>query len=44
MNNAAKLRERFGGTKATAVAAAAVDQINRGKRGKKLPSWWKAAP
>ena len=23
------------------VAAAAVDVINRGKGGKKLPSWWK---
>ena len=26
------------------VAAAAVDLINRGKGGKKLPSWWKNAP
>lgn len=36
------IKERMGGTLAHAVAAAAVEAINRGRGGGKLPSWWKA--
>lgn len=36
------LRKQTGNAKAHCVAAAAVDIINRGKGGAKLPSWWKA--
>lgn len=39
---AEKIRHQTGQPKAHCVAAAAVDIINRGKGGKKLPSWWKA--
>lgn len=34
------LHAKFGGTKANAVAGAAVDVLNRGRRGPKLKSWW----
>lgn len=37
------LRRQTGNTKAHCVAAAAVDVINAGRGGKKLPSWWKDA-
>lgn len=36
------LRRKTGAYKNHCVAAAAVEVINRGKGGKKLPSWWKA--
>lgn len=39
---ARKQREKMGGTLAAGVAASAVEIINRGRGGKKLPSWWKA--
>lgn len=39
---AEKLRRSTGERQGVCVAAAAVDIINRGKGGKKLPSWWKA--
>lgn len=35
-------RRQTGNAKGQCVAAAAVEIINRGKGGKKLPSWWKA--
>lgn len=38
---AEKLRRQTGERKGVCVAAAAVDLINRGKGGKKLPNWWK---
>lgn len=38
---AESLRLKTGNQKAPCVAAAAVDIINRGRRGEKLPSWWK---
>lgn len=34
------VRDKFGTSKSIAVAAAAVEFINSGKGGKKLPSWW----
>lgn len=37
------LRRSTGNTKSHCVAAAAVDVINAGRGGKKLPSWWKDA-
>jgi hypothetical protein len=37
------LRRKTGRQKNHCVAAAAVDIINRGKGGKKLPNWWDAA-
>lgn len=37
------LRRQTGNTKSHCVAAAAVDVINAGRGGKKLPSWWKDA-
>ena len=43
MNLATTIRNKTGGAKGQCVAAAAVEIINRGKGGKKLPSWWKAA-
>lgn len=39
---AEKLRRSTGNQKAHCVAAAAVEIINAGKGGKKLPSWWKS--
>jgi hypothetical protein len=42
LNNAEVLRRQTGNPKAHCVAAAAVELINRGRGGKKLPSWWKA--
>lgn len=36
------LRRQTGNAKNHCVAAAAVEIINRGRGGKKLPSWWKA--
>lgn len=38
---AEKIRLSTGNPKGQCVAAAAVEVINRGKGGKKLPSWWK---
>jgi hypothetical protein len=37
-----RLRHQFGVNKAQAIAAACVEAYNRGKGGKKLPSWWKS--
>lgn len=37
---AEKIRRSTGNAKAHCVAAAAVEIINRGRGGKKLPSWW----
>lgn len=42
LGKAEKLRRETGGHKAHCVAAAAVEIINTGRGGKKLPSWWKA--
>lgn len=42
LNAAAVTKERTGAVRGHCVAAAAVDIINRGKGGKKLPSWWKS--
>lgn len=42
MNSAESLRARTGNPRAHCVAAAAVEIYNRGKGGKKLPSWWRA--
>ena len=41
-NKAEVLRRQTGNQKAHCVAAAAVEIINQGRGGKKLPSWWKA--
>lgn len=41
LGKAEKLRQQTGGYKSHCVAAAAVEIINAGKGGKKLPSWWK---
>ena len=38
------LRKQTGNPKAHCVAAAAVELINSGRGGKKLPSWWRAEP
>lgn len=43
LNRAEEIRLRTGGTRGHSVAAAAVDVINSGKGGKKLPSWWAEA-
>lgn len=40
LNRAEEIRLRTGGTRGHSVAAAAVDIINSGRGGKKLPSWW----
>ena len=40
MNRAEEIRLRTGGTRGRSVAAAAVDIINSGRGGNKLPSWW----
>lgn len=42
LSKAEVLRKRTGNYKSHCVAAAAVDIINSGKGGKKLPSWWKS--
>lgn len=41
LNKAQSLRLTTGQQKGQCVAAAAVDTINSGRGGKKLPSWWK---
>lgn len=41
LGSAENLRKQTGNPKAHCVAAAAVEIINRGRGGKKLPSWWK---
>lgn len=41
LNKAESLRRTTGNQKGHCVAAAAVDIINSGRGGKKLPSWWK---
>lgn len=43
LNLAASLKDKYGATKPVAVAGAAVEIINQGKGGKKLPAWWKVA-
>ena len=43
LNRAEEIRLRTGGTRGRSIAAAAVDIINSGRGGNKLPSWW-AAP
>lgn len=42
INAAETLRKQTGSARAHCVAAAAVDIYNRGRGGKKLPSWWRA--
>lgn len=42
LGKAELLRRQTGNYKSHCVAAAAVDIINAGKGGKKLPSWWKS--
>lgn len=42
LNRAEQLRRSTGAYKAQCVAAAAVEVINAGRGGKKLPDWWKA--
>lgn len=42
LGKAEKLRRETGQQKAHCVAAAAVEIINAGRGGKKLPTWWKA--
>lgn len=42
LGKAEVIRRTTGNQKANCVAAAAVDIINAGRSGKKLPSWWKA--
>lgn len=42
LNKAETLRKQTGNPRSHCVAAAAVDIINAGRGGKKLPSWWKA--
>lgn len=41
-NKAEVLRRSTGNQKAHCVAAAAVEIINAGRGGHKLPAWWKA--
>jgi Family of unknown function (DUF6551) len=41
LNKAETLRRSTGNAKSHCVAAAIVDIINRGRGGKRLPSWWK---
>ena len=43
-SRAGQLRQTTGTATAQCVAAAAVELINRGPGGTKLPSWWKALP
>lgn len=42
LGKAENLRRQTGNPKAHCIAAAAVDIINSGRGGKKLPSWWRA--
>lgn len=42
LGEAEKIRRQTGNAKGLCVAAAAVEIINRGRGGKKLPSWWKS--
>lgn len=42
LNKAEHLRKQTGNPKAHCIAAAAVELINSGRGGRKLPSWWKA--
>lgn len=42
LGKAENIRRKTGNPKALCVAAAAVEIINSGKGGKKLPSWWKS--
>lgn len=42
LGKAEVLRKQTGNAKAHCVAASAVDLINRGKGGRKLPSWWRS--
>lgn len=42
LGKAEQIRRQTGNAKAHCVAAAAVEIINRGRGGKKLPSWWKS--
>lgn len=42
IGKAENLRKQTGNQRSHCVAAAAVDIINAGRGGKKLPSWWKA--
>lgn len=44
LSRAGQLRQNTGSPQAQCVAAAAIDIINRGSGGRKLPSWWKATP
>jgi ParB-like nuclease domain len=44
VSKAGQLRQSTGSATAQCVAAAAVELINRGAGGKKLPSWWRAQP
>jgi hypothetical protein len=41
LGRAEQMRQKTGNAKGHCVAAAAVEIINRGKGGRKLPSWWK---
>jgi hypothetical protein len=43
LNQAEVLRRKTGNYKSHCVAAAAVEIINTGRNGKRLPSWWKEA-
>ena len=42
INQAERLRQQTGNPRAHCIAAAAVETYNRGRGGKKLPSWWRA--
>jgi ParB-like nuclease domain len=42
ISRAGQLRQSTGSAQAQCLAAAAVELINRGAGGKKLPSWWRA--
>lgn len=42
LGRAETLRLQTGNTKAHCVAAAVVEQVNSGRGGKRLPTWWKA--
>lgn len=42
LGKAERIRRETGSPKGQCVAAAAVEIINQGKGGKKLPSWWKS--
>lgn len=44
MGKAEFLRKQTGNPKAHCVAAAAVELINSGRGGRKLPSWWRSEP